>query len=158
MDKPFTPSSKVLLSLTDPSHSSAKTRQSPNPAASFPLPGTINLLTFPAVTNSTISRSVLVGASSNVCTCATETSGGNERRKFSTSAMRVLFIPVRVAGRSSNMVLRMWWRAWRTVSAGVVWGMYWERPRSGNSESSSSRMSLFRALLALALARGFVRG
>lgn len=155
-NKPFNSSPKPLPP-TNPSHSSLSTRQSPNPAASFPRPGTINLRTLPVVTNSTISRSVLVGASSNVCTCATETSGGSELLKFNTSAIRVLFIPVRVAGRSSNIVLRMWWIASRTVVAGAVEGIFCEMPRSGRSKSSSSMRVEASLRVLLALERGFVR-
>jgi hypothetical protein len=70
-----------------------------------------------------ISFSTLVGAFSSVWTWATEASGGSERRRFRTSAMRVLFIPARRAGSSSNMLSRMYSIACRTSCTEDVSGM-----------------------------------
>lgn len=46
----------------------------------------------------------------------------------------------------------------RTVVAGVMEGMCWERPRSGRSKSSSSRGVEASLGVSLVLERGFVRG
>lgn len=132
------------------SQSSAKTKQSPKPAASLPRPGTMSRRIRPDCTSSTISRSTCVGALRRVCTCATEARGGSDLRKFKTSAMRVLFMPAR-CGSSSNILVRIEWIACTTFWTSAVSEIKRDRPISGRGSSSISSSAALTAAVAAEL-------
>jgi hypothetical protein len=109
----FTSSGSSLFACTRLCHSRTETIPSPTAAAPIPRFGIKTRRRMPACTSSAISRSTRVDDLLNASMCAIVTNGGSLRLKFSTSAMRVEFIPA-FSGMLLNMLLRIYSMYWGT--------------------------------------------
>ena len=90
------------------------TASSPPPA---PRPGIVTFRSTFSFTSFASSLSTFVGFPIIACRCAMVTRGGNLRRKFKISAIRVLENPPPRSGTGSNCAVRMW-----AMASGMVLG------------------------------------